>query len=208
MLRSERSERRSSEPFRPVGRFEATSRPLAATLYPSFLMSHSMAKKRSMKGYHRVNVDKLITVGALTTDTVLEQGLTPDGAIEPSIVTSVDLHWGITGHTAGEGPLVVGVAHNDYSAAEIQEFLENVTSWDTGDMISQEKANRKIRVVGEFPGAEAVETLNDGKSIKTKLNWKVEIGSTLDAWIFNKDQATLTSGTILLFNGKINVFPA
>jgi len=85
--------------------------------------------------------------------------------------------------------LEFGVAHSDYSAAEIEEALEAIESIDLGDKVAQEQANRWVRSIGTF--ASAINTagsaaqFNDGKPVKTKLNWKMSIGDTLVGWVRN-----------------------
>ncbi len=116
---------------------------------------------------------------------------------------SQECTWGIRDFTAGEGPIVVGVAHSDYTAAEIEECLEAQAAWDSGNLVAREQARRKVRTVGTFAVASANETLNDGRPIKTKLNWYTQLGETLDIFIWNKSGATLTTGGIVVVDGRV-----
>lgn len=113
------------------------------------------------------------------------------------------------GGTAGEGPIVVGVAHSDYTDAEIEEVLENVGSWDEGDMIDQEKARRLVRRIGQINSPATAEDglLNDGKPLKIKLNWLLTTGQTLSFFAFNKGGSSLTTGSYLVVEGHANLFP-
>ncbi len=117
---------------------------------------------------------------------------------------SAELVWGLQGLTGGEGPITVGLAHNDYSAAEIEEFIESSASWDAGDKIAQERRRRKIRVVGIFDGLSANEVLNNGLPIKTYLGMSIEEGQTLSTFAYNQSGATLTTGAALRLNGGVN----
>ncbi len=117
---------------------------------------------------------------------------------------SADLVWALQGLTADEGPISVGLAHGDYSATEIEEFIEASASWDAGDKVAQEQRKRKIRVVGIFSGNETEEVLNNGMPIKTKLGFAIEEGETLATWAYNQSGATLTTGAALRLNGGIN----
>ncbi len=111
------------------------------------------------------------------------------------------------GLTAGQGPIEVGVAHSDYSAAEIEECLESLGNWDLGDKVAQEQSNRKVRRIGEFSGEAAVETLNDGKPIYTKLNWKLAEGDTIQYWARNASGVQLTTGASPTMKGKFVMKP-
>ncbi len=115
-----------------------------------------------------------------------------------SLDTLVSLH----NLTAGQGPIIVGVAHSDYTDAEIEEFVENVTSWTQSDQISQERSRRKIRQIGVFSGVGAEEVLNDGKPIRTKCRWQLQDGQALNFWAYNASGAVLTTGGVVDFFGK------
>ncbi len=124
--------------------------------------------------------------------------------VDGTFLISADLVWGLRGITPGEGPIVVGLAHSDYSAAEIEEALEAITSWDEGDKVAQERRRRKVRTVGMFSGETATQVLNDGKPIKTKLGFAIAEGDTLAVWGWNKSGATLTTGQIITAQGGVN----
>ncbi len=107
-----------------------------------------------------------------------------------------------------QGPVVVGVAHGDYSDAEIEAFIENAGSWDRGDLVSQEIARRKIRIIGTFAGEGATEeSLNNGMPVKTRLMWNLVTGATLKQWAFNKGSAQLTTGAIYAIEGHVWLKP-
>ncbi len=105
--------------------------------------------------------------------------------------------------TAGEGPIVCGVAHSDYSAAEIEECLEAQAAWDQSDLVAREQAKRKVRTIGTFANVLTSETLNDGKEMKIKLGWMAEVGMTLQFWTWNKSGAVLTTGGIFQADGRV-----
>ncbi len=140
-------------------------------------------------------------------------GTVANGAVATATVSDVvdDRVWfmslhttvGTRGFTAGEGPIVVGVAHSDYTAAEIEECLEAQAAWDSSDLVAREQARRKVRTIGTFPIVTANDVLNDGRQMKIKLGWMAELGMTLDFWIWNKSGATLTTGGIVTFDGRV-----
>ncbi len=127
----------------------------------------------------------------------------PDTVDRPTFVISSDLLMSIGGLTPGEGPIVVGVAHVDYTDAEIEEWIENQGSWGTSDLVGQEIARRKIREVGQFSGETADEVLNDGKPVHTKLRFMLNAGSTLKYWAYNRSGAVLTTGSSVFIEGTV-----
>ncbi len=109
--------------------------------------------------------------------------------------------WTLEGFTAGEGPIVFGFAHGDYTVTEIKEAIESGASISIGNKVAGEQANRLVRRVGTFSGQVANETLNDGMPIKTRLNWAIPIGTNLNIFAYNDGAATLTTGALLRSNG-------
>ncbi len=110
--------------------------------------------------------------------------------------------WTLDNLPSGDGPVVVGYAHSDYSVTEIKEALEAGSSISVGNMVSQEHANRLVRKVGTFVEAEA--PLNNGMPIKTRLNWLIPIGKEVNVFAFNDHAAdALATGSILTFNGNM-----
>ncbi len=165
-----------------------------------------MARKghgKRRKGYRYLPVDESAAIGALATNVVGKSDL--NSTVDNDMwFMSHRGPWSMEQHTPGEGPITVGLAHGDYTAAEIEECLEAQASWDEGDKVAQEQARRKVRTVGIFPGVAALEVLNDGRPIKTKLGFRVQIGETLSLWFWNKDSATLTTGTMIETQGGIS----
>lgn len=177
------------------------------------MISIMMAKGRRRGGARRMSkyirgvVDEDAAVGALATQVVI---LSPfsETVSETMRVSSVVATWALEGHTAGEGPLIFGVSHSDYTAAEVQEYLDVVDSWAVSDLIAQEVSRRKIRVVGSFDGNAVSEKFNDGRPVKTKLNWRLATNQTLEIFILNKDDDQLTTGSAVIANGHANLWLA
>ncbi len=118
---------------------------------------------------------------------------------------SLKLIWAMKGATVGEGPVVVGVALGDYTASEIEEWLEATTAMSRGDMIANEQADRRCRRVGVFGNEGVAETLNDGKPITTRLNWHIPEGKTIAVWAYNQSGATLTTGQNIVQTGSVRL---
>jgi len=155
------------------------------------------------RGFRRLPIDKTLTVGSLLSAAVIKADW--NSVVDSDMFAiSMDAIWGKSGGTPGEGPLTVGVAHGDYTAAEIEEHLDVIGSWDSGDKILNEQRRRKVRTVGSFPNSVEDEVLNDGRLIKTKLGFVVEIGETLSTWAWNRSAATIATGVLVVIDGGLN----
>ncbi len=166
-------------------------------------MAKHPKKRRSMRGYRKLPQSDSVAAGALTGEDVASTAF--GGTVtEKRLFSSFKSTWSSRGGTIGEGPVDVGLAHSDYTAAEIEACLEAEASWDEGDLVAQELAQRKVRTVGTFPMNFEDEVLNDGRPIRTKLNWLIASGDTLQMWIRNRGGATLTTGLIILTDGHVN----
>ncbi len=160
------------------------------------LMGLLMANRGRGRGRRRytlraVNVTPALAVTNLGAGIVVTTGLTGTSDAQYRLVTA-QLTWLIDGMTAGEGPVTVGFAHNDYSVTEIKEALESASSISPGDKVAQERNNRLVRKVGVL-SAESPE-LNDGQPIKTRLNWAMQIGSAVNLFVYNDSGVQLTTG--------------
>ncbi len=168
-----------------------------------------MAKNYGKKGYHRsyklrrVRVAQAVTLGTLANVTVVAQGLTGNADAGYRCISITSL-WTLKNLTAGERPVHVGYAHSDYTVTEIKECIEGGAAISIGNKISNEQANRLVRLVGTFGvAAEADDSLNDGKPIKTRLNWAIPIGKEVVAFAYNDSGAVLTTGGIVDFTGEM-----
>jgi len=77
---------------------------------------------------------------------------------------------------------------------------------DQGDKISNERSSRLVRTIGFFtgaPGTDASKSFNDGKPMKTKLNWLLTEGKAIAVWIRNGSDTVYTAGTNLLVVGHV-----
>ncbi len=164
--------------------------------------------------YLRGNVNEELSMATLGARTVV--GTTFDSTVnERTFVSSIVARWALRSFTAAvsDGPILCGVAHGDYSDAEIQAWIDNTGSWDEGDKLAEEVGRRKIRRVGIFPlnpadAGEGAEVLNDGKPIKIKLGWILNQGKTLKIWAYNTGTSALaTSIPVLKAEGHVNLWP-
>ncbi len=180
-------------------------------------IAHAMLAKHGTRGRGRqrrftadmklVQMDGSLALATLGANTLLGGGLI-GVANEAFRLISLKGYWSLRNFTEGEGPIVFGVAHGDYSDAEIEECLEVSTGMTRGDKVANERANRLVRRIGQFAassgitGSSADEVYNMGRPYRTRLNWAMPTGQAVRVWAWNKSGATLTTGAVILFNGK------
>ncbi len=167
-----------------------------------------------MTGYLKGNVDERLTFGGLAARTLIATAF-DEVVIEKTLISSIKATYTMDKFTPviDAGPIWVGIAHSDYTASEIEEVIENSGSWNQGDLVqSKEVAKRLVRKIGVFDTpADATQayTLNDGIPIKTKLNWVLTTGKTLQIWVYNAGQAAVaTTVPNVVALGHANLFPA
>ncbi len=175
------------------------------------MAKHPKRRSRKMGRYIRGNIDEKIPLGTLAPVTGLRQAV-GDVLTEKARCTSVEALYSLKDLTAADnaGPIEIGVAHSDYSLVEIEEWIEQTTGWNEGDKVAKEISSRFIRRIGVFDAAD-LETvvLNDGRKIKTRLNWGLTTGQTLAFWVYNQGSAALsgtTNGDVHV-SGHANLFP-
>jgi len=159
----------------------------------------------------RVGVESGLAVGALTTGDVTIGALT-QSSLNKYRVTSVDLTYAISDLAALiDDNFQFGIAYGDYTSAEVEECLESASSIDIGNKIEREQANRLVRHIGSISGNQVTVgaglTFNDGRSMRTKLNWLIGIGDVLNLWVRNGSGVTYTGGSILKAQGVMWVTP-
>ncbi len=165
-----------------------------------------------MANYIRGNVDETLALGTLAATTLISANF-DEVMVEMGRITSVVATWSIENWTvaAGDGPIIVGLAHSDYNDAEKEAVLEASASWNRGDKVAQEVSRRLMRTVGTFRappgGGIGVSVLNEGRPIKTKLNWSIITGKTLNIWAYNAgSSAFATTDPQIHLAGHANIF--
>ncbi len=167
-----------------------------------------MAKhgKRRRYNLRKVRVSSILSVGALASLDLTEGNL-HTVPTDPLRIVSVRFSYSLTDLAAViDDGAEFGLAHGDYSAAEIEECLEAQSGINRNDKIANERANRLVRSIGRFtgsPGADGSKDVNDGKPIHTKLNWYIGIGQALAVWIRNGSDTVWTSGTNIVTLGEM-----
>ncbi len=182
------------------------------TLIAMLAMAGKPKRRRRMGKYIRGTVDEATGLSTLAALTVAKQDF-DETVNERTLISSIVATYSLSLFTkaSGAGPIQVGIAHSDYSAAEIEAVLEATGSWDEGDLVQQELSKRKIRRIGIFDipdDATEVSVLNDGKAIKSKLNWILNQGDTLSLWGYNLGASALaTTVPVIQAVGHANLFP-
>ncbi len=169
--------------------------------------------RRSMGRYLRGNLDEVIPLATLSPKDVLAVNVA--GTVtERTLLSSIRATWSLGGMTPtlDAGPIQFGVAHGDYTSAEIEEWLEDAGQWTEGNKIAREISGRQIRSIGVLEAPEsAAESVvfNDGRPKKTKLNWILETGISLNLWVYNTGSVAVSgaTGADVRCTGYANLFP-
>ncbi len=166
-----------------------------------------------MGRYLRGNIDAVQPLATLGPVSLAKLDLS-DTVSERTLISSIVATWSLNGWTpvTDAGPIVFGVAHSDYTATEIEEWMETGGMWAEGNKVSQEISRRKIRRIGVLQTPAAAEdsfVFNDGRPQKTKLNWILLGGQTLSTWAYNTGAAAVSgaTGADVRANGHVNLFP-
>ncbi len=187
---------------------------LVLAVVVAMLAKHGKPNRRraTMAGYVKGNIDLNFNLGALAGADVLTQQVA-DAVEEKMIVTSIQCSYALSNYTptADAGPLIIGVAHSDYTDAEIEEWIELTTGWASGDLVSREISQRKIRRIGTFESPESATLfvrLFDGAQRKLKLNWILTTAQNIKFWVYNTGSAALATTTLdVSVAGHANLFP-
>ncbi len=133
----------------------------------------------------------------------IESSTMVDASDQETFLISMDVNMSLGTHVAGEGPLFVGVAHGDYSEAEILEWFSQSAGLTTANLIAREQSKRLIREIGVFSGVGTEEVMNDGKTIRVPLKFRLQDGIGLTLFTVNLSGATLTANAQINAVGKI-----
>ncbi len=171
-----------------------------------------MPKKRGRRRRQKLlagRFDEELALTTLASDTATTVEFA-DTVNERTYAISMDVQVQLDNLTVGEGPIEVGIAHSDYTAAEIEAYLENAGSWNEGDLVSQEVGRRKIRSFGTIFGAGALggqPVLNDGKPMRVRLGFLLLQGQGLEMFVYNHGEGALTTGSRVKISGTVWLRP-
>ncbi len=178
-----------------------------------------MGKHRKVKrNWQSIEIDLTFSLSAGITAKDLVASLISETADDNFIMTSLEATYALTFEQAAEPNSVeaisIGIAKDDYSAAEVETWVENSTGFKRADLISQEISKRMVKQIATFvpptvaAGQQVVVSLNDGMPIKTRLNWRILTGHTLLIWLYNGGDVNIgaTSGQNLRVMGQMRGF--
>lgn len=158
--------------------------------------------RRRKRNFVAIPFSATITLGTLGSTIVVAEDALGAALGEDIYMISVKANYTLLGHTATEGPIHVGFAHDDLSVTEIGEALDAELT-DPDDIIQRERARRPVRRVGSFPCLSTNEALNDGVEVKTPLKFSVGDGHNLSCWARSYHASNLTTGSKVKIDGTI-----
>ena len=167
-----------------------------------------MVKRKPYKGRKFRTPLVYLPIDANIGLTTLTSGSVKSGAMhtnfdEDFFVLSAKLEWTYADGTSGEVPIHVGLAHGDYSDAEIEEHLE-VELLGPGTKIEQERQRRLVRRVGHFNDPASVfQTMHHGLPVSTPCKFVVQNGKAMKLWGHNKSGADLTGAARIQVDGYL-----
>ncbi len=171
-------------------------------------------KNYGKKSYHRnyrlrkVRIQSEFAIGALAADDVIAAAITANVADKLRLI-SINLAWTIADIAAvADDTFQFGVAHGDYTAAEIEECLEAQAALDLGDKVAQEQSDRLVRTIGVISSAGGTNVggsvqFNEGRPMKTRLNWLMSEADNLSGWVRNGSANVYSSGSLLTCIGEL-----
>ncbi len=176
---------------------------------PGAMGKHTFRKKTNFSRFINGNIEISLNMTTLAAKALTSQ--TTQLLVDTARVSSVKAAYGITGLTIadGVGPFLFGVAHSDYTNAEIEGYIEAGNSWDIGDMVNREIRSRRVKTIGAIGSLESLGAMvfNEGRMKKTKLNWRLSEGDSLDFWVYNMgDQPVATTVPVFTAFGDANIW--
>ncbi len=178
------------------------------------LAGMARGRKRRFRPYLSGNIDRSFTLGTLAANTgILSSG--GSTVVDTTFCSSIECNYAMNNYTGvnNAGPIRLYAVHSDYALSEAEQYIESSGSWDQGDKIQQEQRSRKVKLIGQFypqggSGAGATNDMNQGRKLKTKLNWLLNEGDTIQFLAYNAGSAALsTTDPAVVINGKANLWP-
>ncbi len=172
-----------------------------------------MAPKRNTRKRARdqkfvaISVEAEVPLSTLTENNAVIADIFSGVLTEDLYMISADLTWELEGTlTALEGPIGFGLAHGDFSANEIEAYI-NLAITGPFDKVQNElnSRGRYIRRVGRFGKLDVSANqsqFNNGLPKRTSLKWINESGQNLSMWVENQG-AGATTGRVVSITGTI-----
>ncbi len=156
-------------------------------------MAKGKGRRRDFSKFLSGSIDENLSLTTLASQTATS--VATQTVVDTTRVSSVKCTYTLSDWTpiANAGPIMFGIAHSDYSNAEIEEWIEATGGWDQGNLVqTREVRSRLIRQIGVMETPEAAtgsSRVNDGRMLKTKLNWLLSEGDGLKFWAYNTGNA-------------------
>jgi len=162
--------------------------------------------RKSKRNWQSIEIDVEIDYGAsgLAAKALIKTAMSEiadSDFIATSVIATYTAQVEQAADPNGLSNIALGLAKSDYTAQEIEEWIENSSGFKRANLIAQEISKRMIKNIGVFQPetrvlAEHVNMeLNDGMPVKTRLNWRIMEQTTLSFWIYNGGgTAIVTSG--------------
>ncbi len=189
----------------PFGVLPASRRRTLIYRKPLTILMAKKGRRKRRFNLRRVRLIGTVAVGALASLDVGSGAITLAVADKLRLI-SINAAWGWSDVGAStDDDLEFGVAHSDYTAAEIEECLEATAAIDLGDKVAQERTNRLVRSIGILmnQSSTGAGSFADGRRVKTKLNWLLSEGDTLVVWFRNGSGAVYTTGSTITCQGDL-----
>ncbi len=136
-------------------------------------------------------------IGALASATAILLGTKIDASRENGFkIFKAKINLTYRAKTVDEGPLMWGLCCNVADAAAIKGILEDDEQSSFGD--PEIGGGEWLKILGYIPrGATASDLERAEEMIGTKINWVIPEGSKMNVFVFNMDDAAITTGTLL-----------
>jgi len=177
-------------------------------------MATKSQRRSNFSKYISGSIDHRLQIGATLAANTLIGSNIAQVTIDTCRISSIKCSYSLNNFTptANAGPIIVGVAHSDYSDTEVEQWLETAGSWDRGNTSAREQRSRMVRQIGRFTidgqgDSTNAYVLNGGRPIKTRLNWLLTEGQTVKFWAFNAGSvAVATTNPNFEVQGSANLW--
>ncbi len=144
-----------------------------------------------------------ITLGALADNASIKQTI-PYAIEEDFRLIKVEWAGKMAGHTAGEGPIILGIADNELLVDEIAQAY-NASPVDSNDNVNNERAMRPCFQLGLVSGNGTTDILSKGggpEFMEKTIRWTFSNPEGFTWFALNQSGGAFTTGTIFVLHAK------
>ncbi len=164
-----------------------------------------VAKHKKGKGFVALPVEGSAALGTIGDGAVVAANVHTGEFTEDFFAISADLQVQVRDLASGQGtPSSWGIAHGDYTVAEIQEHL-GVSLLGPANKIEQERSRRLVRNVNSFESdpTEVDQIRSTDGEKRVKIRFMIEDGNHLNIWFKNRTGVAFTTGATLEWSGTL-----